>query len=305
MKIVFMGTPVFAQVPLERLYDEGYDLAAVFTQPDKPRSRGLKVTFSPVKECAIAHGTPVYQPSTLRDGTAAEIIRSLGCDLIVVVAYGRLLPNEILDIPPLGAINIHGSLLPMYRGAAPIQWAILRGESETGLTSMYISEQLDSGDILLTTRTKIGEKETAGDLISRLSHMGAELLSETLKAISSGEAVRIKQNHDEATFAPPLTKEMSQIDWSGSARSIINKIRGLNPWPVATTAISGRIFKIYSAEQGSGSAAFCPGVVVSTGKQGIEIACGDGSIIIKELQAPGGKRMSSYDYLRGNPVDCT
>ena len=299
-----MGTPVFAAAPLERLYNDGHDIAGVFTQPDKSRNRGMRVSYSPVKEIAMAHGTAVFQPEKLSDGTAADIISGLNCDMIVVVAYGKLLPRDILDLPPLGCINIHASLLPKYRGAAPIQWAILNGEKETGLTSIYLSEELDAGDMILSKRTLVGDDETARELFERLSLSGAELLSETIGAILSGKAARIPQIQSEATYAPPLRKEMSPIDWKDKALQIKRKVRGLDPWPVATAEFGGTIYKVFSVDisdrrqEGKN-----PGDVISAGRQGIEVACADAAIIIKELQAPGGRRMQASEYLKGHKID--
>ena len=302
MRIVFMGTPDFARKPLERLYDDGHDIAGVFTQPDKPNSRGMAVRYSPVKELAVAHGTPVFQPASLKHESVLDTLIGLNAELIVVVAYGKILTREILQIPPLGCINIHGSLLPKYRGAAPIQWAVLNGESETGVTSMYIAEQLDAGDIISTKKTPIGENETAGELYNRLSVLSAELLSETVNAISRGEAAGTPQNHSLATYAPQLTKEMSLIDWDDSANSIKNKVRGLNPWPVATMEINGKTYKVFAVENGRGGGAYSPGEIIGADTNGLEIACQGGSVIINEMQAPGGKRMSASDYLRGHRI---
>jgi methionyl-tRNA formyltransferase len=218
------------------------------------------------------------------------------------VAYGKLLPKEILNLPPLGCINIHGSILPKYRGSAPIQWAVLNGEKTTGVTSMYMAEAMDAGDMIMVKQTDIGDYETSGALYERLSILGAELLGETVAAIAAGTASRTPQNDAEATFAPPLTKELSPIDWTKTAREITCLIRGLNPWPLATAEISGTSFKIYSAEMKLGKTVKQSGTIVSAGKEGIEIACADGSVIIKELQAPGGKRMAAADYLRGHPI---
>ena len=303
MRIIFMGTPEFAKKSLERLYSDGYDIVGVFTQEDKPRNRGMKLSFSPVKELAVSYGTPVFQPATLRDGKAADLIKELQCDIITVVAYGKILPKEIIDIPPLGCINIHGSLLPKYRGASPIQYAILNGEKETGVTSMYLSEEMDAGDMLLVKKIAIGDDETSIDLFERLSVLGAQLLSETVYAISQGLAVRIPQNHDEATFAPLLKKEMSPIDWTSSPHEIKCKVRGLLPWPVATMDLDGKTIKVFSVESTDNATEMSPGSIVSCGEAELEVACKGGSIIINQLQAPGGKRMSAKDYLRGNPTN--
>jgi len=302
MKIVFMGTPEFARKSLKQLYCDGHDIAGVFTQEDKPGNRGMKVSFSPVKELAVSKGTAVYQPASLKDGKAAQILRSIDFDLIAVVAYGKILPKEILDIPSLGCINIHGSLLPKYRGAAPIQHSILNGEKETGVTSMYISEEMDAGDMLLFKRTSIGEDETSLDLYERLSVLGAGLLGETVEAISLGTVVRIPQNNDEATYAPKLSKDMSPIDWSKSAYEIKCKVRGLFPWPCATMKLGENTVKVHTVEISDSNKGKTPGCLLSCGERGPEIACKDGSVFIREVQAPGGKRMDTTDYLRGNPI---
>jgi len=295
-----MGTPEFAKKPLERLYSDGHDIAGVFTQPDRPSKRGMKVTPSPVKELAVKHGTPVFQPDSLRDISVWDALHELRCDIIIVVAYGKILPRGLLLLPPLKCINIHGSLLPKYRGAAPIQWAVLNGESETGVTSMYMAEELDAGDMLYKKSTPIGDDETAGELYNRLSILGAELLGETIDAILRGEAIGTPQNHSEATYAPPLRKDMSPIDWTESAVKIKNKVRGLNPWPVATAIYNGTKYKVFSVDTGDREGPYTPGEIVNADANGLEVACVDGTVIIKELQAPGGKRMSAADYLRGN-----
>ena len=301
MRIVFMGTPDFAAKSLERLYDDGRDIVGVFTQPDKPKNRGMKTGMSPVKELALTRGTPVYQPVTLRDGTALDILKQLEPELITVVAYGKILPKDILDLPQLGCINIHGSILPKYRGSAPIQRAVLSGETETGVTAMYMAEAMDAGDIILIKKTDIAEMETSGELYDRLGGLGAQLLSETIKAIEKGTATRTAQHDAEATYAPPLTKELSPIDWGRSSQEILCQIRGLNPWPAATAMIGGITCKIFTAAPTSRPAQAVPGTVVGT-SGGIEIAAGDGTIMITQLQAPGGKRMSAENYLRGHPL---
>jgi len=294
-----MGTPEFAVNSLKRLYEDGHDIAGVFTQADKPRNRGMKLSFNPVKELALSYDIPVFQPLTLKDGTSAGIIKELDCELIVVVAYGKILPKEILDIPPLGCINIHGSILPKYRGAAPIQHAILNGEKETGVTSQFISEKMDAGDIIFIKKILIDENDTSEDLFSKLSILGAELLSETVSAIKLGTALRKQQNHNEATYAPLLKKEMSPIDWNKSANSIKCAVRGLYPWPVATAELEGNVVKVFTVDITNNITNAQPGSVVSSGNDGIEVACSDGTVVIKELQSPGKKRMSAADYLRG------
>jgi len=302
MRLIFMGTPDFARESLRRIYDEGrHEVCAVFTQPDKPRDRGMKLSFSPVKELALEHGTPIYQPETLRDGEAEKIIRSLAPDVIVVVAYGKIIPKSIIDIPPKGCVNVHGSLLPKYRGAAPIQWTVLNGDKEAGVATMYLSERMDAGDIIDKRSIAVGEYETSGELFERLKHLGAELLLDTLRDIENGTAKRIPQDESEATYARQLTKEDSPIDWTQSSEQVINKIRGLNPWPMATAEFSGKVFKIYAALKTGRQTEKAAGEIVSAGKDGIEVACGDGkTIMITELQAPGKRRMKAADYLLGN-----
>lgn len=303
MRVVFMGTPDFAAASLKRLIDEKYDIVGVFTQPDKPRGRGMSVSFSPVKELAQANSIPVFQPEKMRDGTALEMVSTLKPDVIVVVAYGRILPDDILAVPPLGCVNVHGSILPKYRGSAPIQWAVLNGDKETGVTTMYMASELDAGDIIYTQKTEIGEFETSGELFDRLMDMGAGLLVKTLVDIESGTAPRQKQNGAEASFTKQLDKSMCPIDWSRSPREIVKHIYGLRPWPVATAEIQGDTFKIFSAEYTDNTTEKCPGAVVSAGKRGIEFACGDGrTLMITELQAPGKKRMRAADFLLGHPI---
>lgn len=303
MRIVFMGTPDFAAASLKKLIDEKYDIAAVFTQPDKPRDRGMKLSFSPVKELALANDIPVYQPTKLRDGTATELIKSLEPDILVVVAYGRILPDDMLAVPKFGAINVHASLLPKYRGAAPIQWAVLNGDKVTGVSTMHLASEMDTGDIIYTDETEIGEFETSGELFDRLMVMGAELLDRTLRDIEAGTAPRIKQDHSKASYVKMLDKSISPIDWTKSARGVIKWIYGLQPWPTATAEIDGKVFKIYAAEYTSNKTDKAPGSIVGAGKHGIEIACAEGeTVIITELQAAGKKRMKAADYLLGHPI---
>ncbi len=302
MRIVFMGTPDFAQKSLERLYDDGYEICGVFTQPDKPKNRGMKMVMSPVKELALSHGTPVYQPATLKDGEALNSLKALKADMIAVVAYGKLLPKEILELPALGCINIHGSILPKYRGSAPVQWAVLNGDAETGVTSMYMAEAMDAGDIIKIKKTAVGEDETAGELYERLGFLGAALLSETIAAIRDGEVESVQQKDDEVTYAPPLSKDLSPIDWNKTAREICNQIRGLNPWPVATSVLGDVKFKIFKAEPTVNMTGTEPGTIIRADKEALELACADGTVLIHELQAPGGKRMRAVDYLRGHPI---
>lgn len=303
MRIVFMGTPDFAAASLKKLIDEKYDIAAVFTQPDKPRDRGMKLSYSPVKELALENNIPVYQPTKLRDGTATELIKSLRPDILVVVAYGRILPDDMLEVPKYGAINVHASLLPKYRGAAPIQWAVLNGDKITGVTTMYLASEMDTGDIIYSAETEIGEFETSGELFDRLMVMGAELLDRTLRDVEAGTAPRTPQDHGKASYVKMLDKSLSPIDWAKTPREIIKQIYGLQPWPVATAELDGKVFKIYSAEYTQNKTVKAPGSVVSAGKKGIEIAClGGETLLITELQASGKKRMKASDYLLGHPI---
>jgi len=303
MRIVFMGTPDFAAASLKKLIDEKYDLIGVFTQPDKPKGRGMEMAFSPVKELALENGLPVFQPEKMRDGTAFNILRELAPDILVVVAYGKILPDDILALPRYGAINVHGSLLPKYRGAAPIQWAVLNGDGTTGVTTMYLAHDMDAGDIIYTTETPIGEFETAGELFDRLMDMGAELLDKTLKDLEAGTAPRMPQNHSEATYVGMLDKSLCPIDFNRSPREVVKWVCGMQPWPVATAEIEGTVFKIHAVDYTQNKTDKAPGSIVSAGNDGIEIACKNGgTVMIKELQAPGKKRMNAADFLRGHKI---
>lgn len=305
MRIVFMGTPSFAVASLEALVRAGHQVAGAFSQPDKPVGRHQnKLQPTPVKECAQAHGIPVYQPERLRDGTALALLRELDPELIVAAAYGRILPDDILALPPKGCINVHSSLLPKYRGSAPINWAILNGDRETGVTIQKMVRDLDAGDVILQRATPIGADENAAALYDRLALMGGELLTQAVAQIEAGTAACTPQDHAQATQAPMLSKALSPVDWTRSAQAIHNQIRGLYPWPAATTDIlTGEPVKLWAARMAETPAAARPGTVISAGKEGIDVACGDGQTLrILELQAPGGKRMSAADYLRGHPI---
>ena len=302
MRILFMGTPDFAVASLRRLVEDGHEVCGVFTQPDKPKNRGMKMTFSPVKEYALTQNLPVYQPVTMKDGTALETCRQLAPELIVVAAYGRILPEELLQVPPYGSINVHSSVLPKYRGAAPINWAILNGEQETGVTIMYMAKELDAGDIIHCLKTPIDPEETAQELTERLALLGAQALAETVELLQTGKAVRTPQDHSAQTYAPMLSKALSPMDWNRPALALHNQVRGLIPWPCASTVLGGKQVKVFRTELG-GKTAAAPGTVVAAGKQGIEVACGDGQTLrITQLQAEGGKRMAAADYLRGHSV---
>lgn len=303
MRIVFMGTPDFAAVSLEKLVSEGFDVVGVFTQPDKPKGRGMKLVPCETKQVAVANHLPVYQPEKLRDGTALAILQELKPDILVVVAYGKLLPNDILELPKFGAINVHGSLLPKYRGSAPIQRAVLNGEKVTGVSTMYLAEEMDAGDVIYTAETEIGEYETSAELFDRLAVLGADLLVKTLNDIEQGTAPRTAQNTAEVSFAPPLDKQECPVDWNKTPREIIKHIYGMQTWPVATTELQGEAFKVHAAVYTENKTTKAPGSIVSAGKKGIEVACGGGeTVLITELQAAGKKRMNASDYLLGHPM---
>ncbi len=304
MRIVFMGTPDFAEASLKKLIEENFDVVGVFTQPDKPKGRGMELSFSPVKELALANALPVFQPIKMRDGTALEQIKALEPDILVVVAYGRILPDEILAVPKYGAINVHGSLLPKYRGAAPIQWAVLNGDRVTGVSTMYLASEMDTGDVIYTAETEIGEFETSGELFDRLMVMGADLLVKTLRDIENGTAPRTPQDNSKASYVSQLDKSFSPIDWNKSPRSVVKWIYGLQPWPVATMEIDGQSYRVFAAEYTGNRTDKKPGQIVSAGKEGIEVACADGeTLMITQIQAPGKKRMKAADFLRGHPIN--
>lgn len=303
MRIVFMGTPEFAVPSLRQLIADGHEIVCVLTQPDKPKNRGMKLMPSPVKVVAMEHQIEVYQPATLKSGEALERLSALKPELIVVAAYGKILPKEILDLPRLGCINVHSSLLPRYRGAAPINWAILNGETETGVTIMYMAEGLDTGDIISQRATAIDPDETVESLHDRLALLGAELLGETVAAIGAGTAQRVPQNDAESCYAPMLSRQLSPIDFSRSAHEIHNQVRGLIPWPATTMEIKGQTFKIFAVEETGMDSTQGAGTLLGADKQGINVVCGDGKVLrILELQAPGKKRMRAVDYLRGHPL---
>lgn len=302
MRILFMGTPDFAVASLRRLVEDGHDVCGVFTQPDKPKNRGHKMAFSPVKEYALTAGLSVYQPLKMRDGEALRIVQELAPELVVVAAYGRILPEDILNTPPYGSINVHSSILPKYRGAAPINWAILNGESVTGVTIMYMARELDAGDIILCRETAIDPDEDAQTLTARLAALGADALAQAVEQLQSGTVVRTPQDHSAYTYAPMLDRSLSPMDFTRSARQLHDQVRGLIPWPCASMVLDGKSVKVYRTAIG-GETALAAGKIAEAGKQGLAIACGDGRLLrILELQAEGGKRMAAADYLRGHPV---
>ena len=307
MNIVFMGTPEFAVPCIKALIDSGENVSAVFTQPDKPKGRGYKLAPPPVKELALTHNIPVYQPNSLKKGDDAEFalkkLIEISPDLIIVVAYGKILPKEILNVPKLYCINVHASLLPKYRGAAPIQWSVLNGEKETGVTTMLMSEGLDTGDVLLKSSTLIGDDETASELHDRLSLLGADLLLKTLQAVKDNDITPIKQDDSLSSYVPILTKDLCPIDFNKSALEIHNQIRGLSEWPCATASLNDKRLKFYKSTiiENLGKNKVSGEIIKS---DGLIIACGDGNAVsILELQADGGKRLKTSDYLRGNKIE--
>ena len=302
MRIVFMGTPDIAATCLKKILDDGFEVVGVYTQPDRPKGRGMKLVASPVKEVALAAGIPVYQPENFREEETVEQLRALKPDICAVVAYGRILPQKVLDVPTFGCINIHASLLPKYRGSAPYQWAVLDGLQETGVTAMYLCREMDAGDIIDVSKTPIGENETAGELLDRLAVLGAALLSKTLSRFEKeGKLPAVPQNPDEVCYAPMLDKSMCPIDWNQTEVQVHNHVRGLHPWPVATMVLQGKTFKVHDTRVVSGSVA--PGQILGLTKTGLVIACGEGAVEITSLQAEGGKRMAAPDYFRGHPLE--
>lgn len=302
MRVVFMGTPDIAATCLKKILADGFQVVGVYTQPDRPKGRGMKLVASPVKLVAQEAGIPVFQPENFREEETVQQLRDLQPDVCAVVAYGRILPQKVLDVPTLGCINIHASVLPKYRGSAPYQWAVLDGLTETGVTAMYLVREMDAGDIIDVSKTPIGENETAGDLLDRLAVLGAELLSKTLGRLASGQQIpRTPQDESQVSFAPMLDKAMCPIDWNRTAQQIHNQVRGLHPWPVATMELNGTQFKVHETRVVEGQGV--PGSVLELNKHGLVIACGQGAIEVRSLQAQGGKRMNAPDYFRGHPLE--
>ena len=295
-----MGTPEIGATCLKRILADGFQVVGVYTQPDRPKGRGMKLVAPPVKVVAQEAGIPVFQPDSFKDDGAVERLRELKPDVCAVVAYGRILPQRVLDIPPRGCVNIHASLLPRYRGSAPYQWAVLDGLTETGVSAQFMSLGVDEGDVIGTRETPIGENETAGELLDRLADLGADLLSETLKDIREGTARATPQDPALATFAPMLDKSMCPLDFTMPARQVHNRVRGLHPWPVATMELDGTLFKVHATRvvEGTGT----PGEILGLTKTGLRVACGEGAVEITSLQAQGGKRMAAPDYFRGHPL---
>lgn len=301
MRVVFMGTPDIAATCLKRILADGFQVVGVYTQPDRPKGRGMKLQFSPVKELALQHEIPVFQPENFREEETVEQLKALQPDVVAVTAYGRILPQKVLDIVPGGFINIHASLLPQYRGSAPYQWAVLDGLPETGVSAQYLVRQMDAGDVIGSIKTPIGPNETAGELLDRLAVLGAELLSRTLSAYEKGEATATAQDESKVTMAPMLDKSMCPIDWTKTSQQIHNQVRGLHPWPVATMELQGQKFKVHATRMVDGTGK--PGEILGLTKTGLVIACGEGAVEVLSLQAEGGKRMAAPDYFRGHPLE--
>jgi methionyl-tRNA formyltransferase len=301
-RIIFMGTPEFAVPSLQALIDHGETVVAVVSQPDRPKGRGRKLAPTPVKELALAHGIPVLQPTKIRTAEFLDELRAYNADLFVVTAYGRILPGTLLNLPRLGTINVHGSLLPKYRGAAPVQWAILRGESETGITIMQMDEGMDTGDILLPRPLAISPDDTAATLAVKMAHLGGQALVEALKLLKAGKLPRQKQDDTLATDAPLLTKEMGAIDWNKSAHEISCQIRGLDPWPTAHANLNGEAIRLFKPMVVNAAANESPGTVIRADKAGLLVATTNGLLQVGELQREGGKRLPAADFLRGHPI---
>ncbi|MCI7813464.1 MAG: methionyl-tRNA formyltransferase [Lachnospiraceae bacterium] len=303
MRVVFMGTPDFAVETLEALVRSEHEVAAVVTQPDKPKGRGKAMQFPPVKEIALREEIPVYQPRRVRDPEFIQILKEISPDVIVVVAFGQIIPQEMIDLPKYGCVNVHGSLLPKYRGAAPIQWAVIDGEKESGVTTMQMDAGLDTGDMLLKTVIPIEENETGGSLFDKLSMAGAKLLIETLKGIEEGKIIPQKQGESTTPYAKMLTKEMGEIDWNKDAEALERLIRGLNPWPSAYTHLGGKTLKIWKAKVEERETKEKPGTVVEVSKKELKVQTGKQILSLQEVQLEGKKRMEIDAFLRGNAVE--
>jgi methionyl-tRNA formyltransferase len=303
MRILFMGTPIFARASLDALVNSRHEVIGVYTQPDKKQNRGMQWVPSPVKEYAVTHQVPVFTPDSLKGEEEPQRISQMKPDMIVVAAYGKILPESILQIPPYGCINVHSSLLPKYRGAAPIHWAILNGEKETGVTIMHMVKALDAGDMIQSEKTEIGPDETAEELHDRLMEMGASVLLRAIESIEAGTATRTKQNEENVSYAPMLNRALSPMDFTRSAAALHNQVRGLYPWPAATAQLGKRKLKVLQSKLTGEHTERQPGEIVLADQDGIRVACGNGSVLlITELQAEGRKKMASADYLRGHSL---
>ncbi len=301
-RIVFMGTPLFASIILEGLLEDDWNVVGAVTQPDRPRGRGRKVTPTPVSQVAQANGILVLQPKRIRDRVFLEDLADLRPDMIVVAAYGKILPRELLSLPPLGCYNVHASVLPAYRGPAPVRWAIINGEEKTGITIFRMNEGMDTGDVLVARSLTIGPNETAGMLTERLARLAARMITGALEEIVAGTARFVPQEHDKATVVPILRKGDGEIDWSLSAESIRNRIRGLDPWPGAFTFWRGKRLRLWEAEAGGGNSAAPPGEVLSVDDEGVTVQAAQGTLRLKSVQLEGGRRMSVQEFLRGHKM---
>ena len=301
MRVVFMGTPDIAATCLKKILADGFDVVGVWTQPDRPKGRGMKMVQSSVKEVALANDIPVFQPENFRADEDVQALADLKPDVVAVVAYGRILPQRVLDIPARGCVNIHASILPQYRGSAPYQWAVLDGLKETGVTAQHMVREMDAGDVIDVARTTIGENETAGELLDRLAVLGADLLSRVLTSFAEGTVQATAQDPADVSFAPMLDKSMCPIDWTRTAQQVHNHVRGLHPWPIATMELKGQKFKVHATRIAEGHGQ--PGEILGLTKTGLKIACGEGAVEVIQLQAEGGKRMAAPDYFRGHPLE--
>ena len=299
-----MGTPDFAVPSLRALVDHGYEVVGVFCQPDRPKGRGHKLAACPVKELAQSAGIPVFQPERIKREEGVAMLKSCAPDLCVTAAFGQLLSQEILDIPPLGTINVHSSLLPRHRGSAPINWSIIKGDQVTGVTTMFTDKGMDTGDILLTRETPIGQTENAGELTDRLAVMGAELLIETIRALEAGTLLRIPQDHEAATYEPKMDKELGRINWRKPAQELDWLVRGTTPWPGAFTTLGEQTIKVFELTVLDGAASGAPGeIIAADAKRGLVVSCGDHDVLLAQIQMPGAKRMNAKDYLRGHTME--
>ena len=301
MRVVFMGTPDIAATCLKKVLDDGFEVVGVWTQPDRPKGRGMKMIYSPVKEVAMNASIPVFQPENFREEETVRQLADLQPDVVAVVAYGRILPQKVLDLVPQGFINIHASVLPQYRGSAPYQWAVLNGDRETGVSAQFMVHAMDAGDVVGVAKTPIGPNETAGELLDRLAVLGAQLLSDILRSYEAGSLVAVPQDENQVTQAPMLDKSLCPIDWNKTAQQVHDQVRGLHPWPVATAELAGTKFKIHATEIVSGKGT--PGTILGLTKTGLVVACGEGAVEIRSLQADGRKRMNAPDYFRGHPLE--
>ncbi|MEE1304618.1 MAG: methionyl-tRNA formyltransferase [Agathobacter sp.] len=303
MKVIYMGTPDFSVGALEAIIKAGHEVVLVVTQPDKPKGRGKAMQASPVKECALSHGLEVFQPTKIRESENVEYLRKFDADIFVVAAFGQILPKSILDMPKYGCVNIHASLLPKYRGAAPIQWAVINGDEVTGVTTMLMNEGIDTGDMIAKKQVRLAEDETGGSLFDRLAETGAELIVETMKMLEEGTAEFTPQNSEEATHTSMISKELGSIDWSKPAAEIERLIRGLNPWPSAYTRLNGKTFKIWKAQVAEGSSSDKPGTIIKIGKNELLVQTGEGALSLTEVQLEGKKRMDVGSFLRGCQIE--